>query len=198
MSTLPRPDFDPLSGRATSPSRASNGASPPAASPEKAVSTNPTVLIVGLGSLRHGDEGAGILVAHQLEIESLPSGIHVVPQESAEFLMRLCRARAVLLVSSTRDGRPPGRISYLRLQSLSELEVSLKDVPFSKHLVSQAASADQGCPELHLYTISISQLDSSGPNLSDAIAAAVAPLAWVLHAHARRLASQHRMQSEDE
>ena len=166
---------------------ASEPPAPPRPSPGLA-----SVLVLGVGNILMGDEGVGVHVIRRLESEPAIPNVRLLDGGTGgvTLLTEFEQVQAIILMDATRDGRPDGRISYLNPQRIVDLPRGLGAHDFGlKDLFAASALLGQ-LPELHLYTVSVSTIRPMCMELSDAVAAAVPPLAWTVHGHAMRLGRQ--------
>ena len=73
------------------------------------------VLVLGIGNVLMGDEGVGVSVVQQLDRANLPAGVEYLDGGTGSFqlLEPLGRARRVILIDATDDGRPVGSVTRL-------------------------------------------------------------------------------------
>jgi hydrogenase maturation protease len=149
------------------------------------------VLVLGVGNLLMGDEGVGIHAIRQLETEPSIPGVRLLDGGTGgvNLLNEFDAVSAIVLLDATRDGRPDGRITYLRPRRVAELPRGLGAHDFGLKDLFAASALLGRLPQLHLYTVSVSVIRPMCLELSDAVAAAVPPLAWVVRGHASRLAA---------
>jgi hydrogenase maturation protease len=131
----------------------------------------PSVLILGVGNFLLGDEGIGVHVAHALEHETLPPHVTLVDGGTGGFhlLSYLQDYPVVILIDATIDGRPPGTVRVLRPRfaqdfprALSAHDIGLRDLIESAILVGKL-------PDIHLITISVTDLQEMETELSPAV-----------------------------
>ena len=136
------------------------------------------ILVLGIGNLLMGDEGAGVRVAETLLATVLPSHVEVVEGGTGGFhLLELFdHYEQVIIVDAALDSKPPGTISVLTPRYASDFpptltahDIGLKDLVDAAHLLGHA-------PPIQLVTISVNNFQSMGLELSKQVAAAI-PLA---------------------
>jgi hydrogenase maturation protease len=147
------------------------------------------ILVLGVGNVLIGDEGVGIHAIRHLEAEGSIPGVRFLDGGTGgvNLLAEFEQLHAIILLDATRDGRPDGRISYLRPLRVGELPRGLGAHDFGLKDLFAASALIGRLPELHLYTVSVSTIRPMCLELSDAVAAAVPPLAWIVRGHASRL-----------
>jgi hydrogenase maturation protease len=149
-----------------------------------------SVLVLGVGNVLMGDEGVGVHAIRRLERESAMPGVRLLDGGTGgvNLLAEFDEVRAMILIDATRDGRADGTISYLFPRRVTELPRGLGAHDFGLKDLFAASALLGRHPQLHLYTVSVSTIRPMCLELSDAVAAAVPPLAWTVQGHAARLA----------
>ncbi len=137
------------------------------------------VLLLGIGNVLMGDEGAGVHVVRRLALGPLPENVHCLDGGTGSFqlLGPMQRARRIILIDATIDGNPPGTLRRLtpRFSSdypatLTAHDIGLKDLLDAAYLL--------GAPlDVTLFTISIDPLQGLGMELSPAVAQRVEEIA---------------------
>jgi hydrogenase maturation protease len=136
--------------------------------------SNTSTLVLGIGNLLMGDEGAGSYAAQQLAQRGVPEGVEVLDGGVGSFLLLepMQSAGRVILMDATMDGRAPGTIRRLtpRFSSdyprtLTAHDIGLKDLLDAFHLLGTV-------PEVTLFAISVAAAEM-GVGLSPAVSAAV-------------------------
>jgi hydrogenase maturation protease len=132
-------------------------------------------LVLGLGNILMGDEGAGIHVVRYLEkTASLPHVDWVDGGTGGMQLLEYFMAYdPVIIVDATRDGRPPGSLNVLKPEFAADYpstlfahDVGIKNVFDALHLLDKM-------PEVILVTISIGETGALSLDLSPELQAAV-------------------------
>ena len=151
------------------------------------------VLVLGVGNLLMGDEGAGVHVLRALEEEDAIPGIRLLDGGTggANLLGEFAGRRAVVLVDATRDGTAAGsvRYRYRRHQRIFDLPGGLSAHDFGLKDLFAAAALLDSLPEIHLFTVAVESVRPMCTELSPDVAAVVPGLVERVHALARRLAS---------
>jgi len=132
-------------------------------------------VILGVGNVLMGDEGAGVLVARHLTGTGAAGDIEVVDGGTGgfhllEFFQDYDR---VVLVDATMDGQAPGNVSVTKPRfssdyppTLSAHDIGLKDLLDAVYLLGQS-------PEIILFAISIASVDGVTLEVSAAVAESV-------------------------
>jgi hydrogenase maturation protease len=133
-------------------------------------------LVLGIGNVLYGDEGAGVHVARRLAAcGSLPEGVAAVDggTGSLALLEPMSDAERIVFIDATMDGRPAGTLQRLRPRfasdfppSLSAHDIGLRELVETWDLLGKHT-------EMVLYTISIAALSELSMELGPAVAAAV-------------------------
>lgn len=158
-------------------------ARPPPASPDA------PVLILAVGNLLMGDEGVGVHLLRTLEHEPPVPGARLLDGGVAgvNLLEDIQRARAVILIDATRDGRPAGTVALLRPKTVGAIPQGLSAHDFGLKDLFAAAALLGAMPDVHLFTISVEELKPMCLELSPPVAAAVPEVLLAVRALAARL-----------
>lgn len=134
------------------------------------------VLILGVGNVLLGDEGAGVHAARRLEQEAWPPHVTILDGGTGGFhLLSLFQEYArIVLVDATMDGQPPGTVRLIRPRfasdyprTLSAHDIGLKDLVESAALLGLT-------PEVALVVVSVKTLpEGLHAELSPEVAAAL-------------------------
>ena len=133
----------------------------------------PDILILGIGNILMGDEGVGVHAIRALEKEIFPSTVELLDGGTGGFhLMAHLEAHPiVIMIDATMDGKPMGTISLIKPRfasdfpsALSAHDIGLKDMIESLIILDQL-------PEIHLFTISIKEIQPMQITLSDEVQA---------------------------
>jgi len=135
----------------------------------------PQTLILGVGNLLMGDEGAGVAAVRYLEARGFAGRAQLVDGGTSGFhLLGLFRnQRHLILIDAATDDHPPGTVSVIQPRYASDFPPSLTahDIGL-KDLLESAALLDYW-PQVDLITISIANLSNMTMELSPAVAAAL-------------------------
>ena len=136
------------------------------------------ILVLGIGNLLMGDEGAGVHYALLMEAENLPENVDVMDGGTAGFqLLEALESHAhIIMVDATLDGGKPGTIREIRPRfssdfpkSLSTHDIGLKDLIEALYLAGRV-------PGIHLFTVSIAAVQPMQIDLSPAVEAVLPEL----------------------
>lgn len=140
--------------------------------------SNP-LLILGLGNLLMGDEGLGVHLAQRLALRNdLPQGVDVREGGTAGFQLTeyFTNYPVVILIDATLDDNPPGTIRLLKPRFSSEFpkalsthDIGLKDLLDGLTLLGKM-------PEIHLFVMSVNELQPMHIGLSPEVEAALPDL----------------------
>ncbi|RFC45122.1 MAG: hydrogenase maturation protease [Verrucomicrobia bacterium] len=155
------------------------------------INASDRILVLGVGNLLMGDEGAGVHALRWLEAEPPLAGVRLLDGGTggANLLGEFEGRRAVILIDATRDGSAAGTVVYRHLQlgrsfdlppSLSAHDFGLKDLFAAAALIGTL-------PEIHLYTIAVQTLHPMCTELSPEVEAAIPEVVHSVHALAARL-----------
>lgn len=152
------------------------------------------VLVLGIGNVLMGDEGAGVHALRMLELEEPIPGVRLLDGGTGgvNLLGEFRGVRAIVMIDSTRDDRPAGIISHLRPERVADLPRGLGGHDFGLKDLIAAAALTGSLPEVHLYTVTITEVKPMCTSLSAAVAAALPELVK----RVRRRATELAMQSE--
>lgn len=151
-----------------------------------------SVLVLGVGNLLMGDEGAGIHVVRALEKEALPEGARLLDGGTGgiNLLSEFDGVRDIVLIDATRDGQPAGSITLLHPQTAGDLPRGLGAHDFGlKDLFAVSALLGR-MPAIHLFTISVERIEPMCMKLSPEVSAAVPDVARAVRALAGTLTTQ--------
>ena len=91
------------------------------------------IVIVGVGNVLRGDDGAGILFVRKLRSRALPDRVSVIEAgervEAAFDLVKRFNPVLVLLVDAVRFGGEPGEIRVLSIEEIEDLYAYTHRVP---------------------------------------------------------------------
>lgn len=120
-----------------------------------------SILILGVGNYLMGDEGVGVHTIQEMSKLELPEYIDILDGGTGGFLLLSCfeAYKTIIFVDATMDGKPEGTITKLRPKfaadfpkALSVHDVGLKDMIEAVYLMEQV-------PDIHLFTVSVKQLN---------------------------------------
>jgi hydrogenase maturation protease len=137
-----------------------------------------SILVLGVGNYLMGDEGVGVHTIQKMSKIELPERVDILDGGTGGFLLLNCfeAYKTVIFVDATMDGKPEGTITLLRPKfaadfpsALSVHDVGLKDMIEAVYLMEKV-------PDIHLFTVSIKQLDPMTVELNPKIKAALPKL----------------------
>ena len=147
------------------------------------------VLILAVGNLLMGDEGVGVHALRALEREApvprtrlLDGGVGGV-----NLLDDIQRARTVIMIDATRDGRPAGTVKLLRPKTVGAIPQGLSAHDFGLKDLFAAAALLGAMPEVHLFTISVETVKPMCLELSSPVAGAIPEVLRAVRTLAARL-----------
>lgn len=120
-----------------------------------------SILILGVGNYLMGDEGIGVHAVQELAKTALPENVDILDGGTGGLLLLnyFEAYKTILFVDATMDGKPAGTITKLRPKfaadfpsALSVHDVGLKDMIEAVYLLEQV-------PDIHLFTVSIEELN---------------------------------------
>lgn len=151
----------------------------PSAHQSEGADRSARVLVLGVGNLLMGDEGVGVHALRLLEKQAPTAGVRLLDGGTGgiNLLLEFDGVRDLVLIDATRDGQTAGSITYLQPMHAGELPCGLGAHDFGlKDLFAVSALLDE-LPRLHLFTISVEQIQPMCLELSPAVAAAVPAVA---------------------
>jgi hydrogenase maturation protease len=133
------------------------------------------VLVLGVGNLLMGDEGVGIHALRAFETEPLPDTARVLDGGTAgiDLLGEIQRARVVVMIDATRDGRPAGTIALLRPKAAGAIPQGLSAHDFGLKDLFAAATLLGTMPTVYLFTVSVETVHPMCLELSEPVEAAI-------------------------
>jgi hydrogenase maturation protease len=133
------------------------------------------VVVLGLGNLLLGDEGAGVHVVEMLRLTGGLPGVELVDGGTAGYsLMGYFEGSSlVVIVDAAADGNPPGTVTRLRPAFAADYPPAWTshDVGL-KNLIDALALTDRR-PDIVLFTISVAEPDRATLDLSPQVDIAV-------------------------
>ena len=153
------------------------------------VEAGATVLILAVGNLLMGDEGVGVQALRALENEAPVPGARLLDGGVAgvTLLEDIQSARAVIMIDATRDGQPAGTVTLLRPATVGALPQGLSAHDFGLKDLFAAAALLGAMPEVHLFTISVEEVNPMCLDLSPPVAGAIPAVLQAVRALAARL-----------
>jgi hydrogenase maturation protease len=150
------------------------------------------VLVLGVGNIRRGDDGAGVHVIRRLRREPPIPGVrlHEAATNALRALPALNDVRALIIVDAARDLLPAGTVNYRQPGGTRDLPRGLCGTRLGVRELLRTATLLGRLPSLHLFTISIAAPTALTTVLTSATAAGVAVATCMVHGLASRLAAR--------
>ena len=125
-------------------------------------------LVLGVGNLLMGDEGAGVHAIRFLEQHSWPKDVAFIDGGTTGFHLLSCFEDydPIVMIDATMDGQLPGTVSLLEPEFASDFPRALTAHDIGLRDLIEAASLLRPLPKIFLITISIKELQSMSTNLS--------------------------------
>lgn len=134
-----------------------------------------SLLVMGVGNYLMGDEGIGVHVIQKMSKTKLPEYVDILDGGTGGFLLLSCFEvyPTIIFVDATMDGKPAGTVSLIRPKfasdfpsALSVHDVGLKDMIEAVYLMDHV-------PDIHLFTVSIEELNPMTVELSKKVQEAI-------------------------
>lgn len=145
----------------------------PPAAPEsrgwvQAMTAHSRPLILGVGNLLMGDEGAGVHAVRALTATPLPPHITALDGGTGGFhLLSLFEEfDPIVLIDATMDGKPAGTVTVLQPRFASDFPKTLSAHDIGLRDLLESATLLGPLPTIHLITVSIDRLQSMCTDLS--------------------------------
>lgn len=148
-----------------------------------------SILVMGVGNYLMGDEGIGVHIIQEMSKIELPDYIDILDGGTGGFLLLNCfeAYKTIIFVDATMDGKPAGTISLIRPKfasdfpsALSVHDVGLKDMIEAVYLMEHI-------PDIHLFTVSIEELNPMTIDLNDSVRAAIPEIIQQILSHSEAL-----------
>jgi hydrogenase maturation protease len=149
------------------------------------------LLVLGVGNVLLGDEGAGVHAVQRLAQEDLPPGVSVLDGGTGGFHLLACLADhdPVILVDAALDDRPPGTVSLIEPRFLSDFPRALSAHDIGLRDLLEAAALLGPLPKIYLVTISVDPSQPMRTTLSGTVEAAMPRAAAVVRDLVARIAA---------
>jgi hydrogenase maturation protease len=149
------------------------------------------ILIIGIGDILMGDGGAGIHVLNALEKHPALEGVTMLDGGTGgvNLLQPIANSPIVIVIDATRDGKPAGTVSVLRPTAVEELPPPLSERESGLKDLFAAAALLGRFPEVHLFTVSVEEIQPMTMALTAPVAAAVPEVARLVETLSVRLLS---------
>jgi len=151
-----------------------------------------SILVMGVGNYLMGDEGIGVHIIQKMSKIKLPEYVDILDGGTGGFLLLNCfeAYNTIIFVDATMDGKPAGTISLIRPKfasdfpsALSVHDVGLKDMIEAVYLMEKI-------PDIHLFTISIEELNPMTVELNEKVSAAIPKVIENILTHSKELHSK--------
>ena len=151
-----------------------------------------SILIMGVGNYLMGDEGIGVHVIQEMAKRELTEYVDILDGGTGGFLLLSCFQvyPTIIFVDATMDGKPEGTISLIRPKfasdfpsALSVHDVGLKDMIEAVYLMDKV-------PDIHLFTVSIKEINPMTIELNDKVRNAIPKLIESILSHSKNLYSK--------
>ncbi|WP_372747004.1 hydrogenase maturation protease [Lutibacter sp.] len=148
-----------------------------------------SILVMGVGNYLMGDEGVGVHIIQEMSKIELPEYVDILDGGTGGFLLLNCfeAYKTIIFVDATMDGKPAGTISLIRPKfasdfpsALSVHDVGLKDMIEAVYLMEHI-------PDIHLFTVSIEELNPMTIDLNDSVRAAIPEIIQQILSHSEAL-----------
>lgn len=148
-----------------------------------------SILVMGVGNYLMGDEGIGVHIIQEMVKQELPEYIDILDGGTGGFLLLSCFQvyPTIIFVDATMDGKPEGTISLIRPKfasdfpsALSVHDVGLKDMIEAVYLMDKV-------PDIHLFTVSIKEINPMTIELNDKVRDAIPELIERILSHSKNL-----------
>jgi hydrogenase maturation protease len=135
---------------------------------EKPAKKPKRIVVLGLGNLLLGDEGAGVRVIHRLRRTGEPGNVELIDGGTAgyQLLEFFDQADLVVVADAARDGRRPGTVTRLTPvfgpgypPTLLPHDIGLKNLLDALTLLEKK-------PEIVMFTISVAAIERASLDLS--------------------------------
>ena len=151
-----------------------------------------SILVMGVGNYLMGDEGIGVHIIQEMSKIKLPKYVDILDGGTGGFLLLNCfeAYNTIIFIDATMDGKPAGTISLIRPKfasdfpsALSVHDVGLKDMIEAVYLMEKI-------PDIHLFTISIEDLNPMTVELNEKVSAAIPKVIENILTHSKELHSK--------
>lgn len=140
--------------------------------------TTSPVLIMGIGNYLMGDEGVGVHFANFMEANPLPPNVDVVDGGTGGFfLMEFFETYpTVILVDATLDNLTPGSYRCIRPRFAADFPRALSTHDIGLRDMVEGLTILEKLPDVWLFAVSISMVQSQQIELSPEVQAALPAL----------------------
>ncbi len=135
------------------------------------MTTNPNILILGIGNYLMGDEGVGVHTALRLQEMALPAQIEIVDGGTGGFhlLQYFEDHDTVILIDATLDGNAPGTIRLIEPRFAKDFPRAMSTHDIGLRDMVSALQWMEKMPHIYLFVVSIETIQQQGIELTPAI-----------------------------
>lgn len=135
------------------------------------MTTNPNILILGIGNYLMGDEGVGVHTALRLQEMALPAQIEIVDGGTGGFhlLQYFEDHDTVILIDATLDGNTPGTIRLIEPRFAQDFPRAMSTHDIGLRDMVSALQWMEKMPHIYLFVVSIETIQQQGIELTPAI-----------------------------
>jgi hydrogenase maturation protease len=135
------------------------------------MTTNPNILILGIGNYLMGDEGVGVHTALRLQGMGLPENIEIVDGGTGGFhlLQYFEDHDTVILIDATLDGNAPGTIRLIEPRFAQDFPRAMSTHDIGLRDMVSALQWMEKMPHIYLFVVSIETIQQQGIELTPAI-----------------------------
>jgi len=129
------------------------------------------IIVVGIGNILQGDEGAGVHAIRFLKEKQLPTHIDLLEGGTAGFslLSIIDSYPFIVFIDATMDGKPPGTLSVVRISASDQFPRSLGSHGAGIPDLVQALILGGRRPAIYLILITITEIRNMVDQVSDAV-----------------------------
>lgn len=156
------------------------------------MTTNPNILILGIGNYLMGDEGVGVHTALRLQGMGLPENIEIVDGGTGGFhlLQYFEDHDTVILIDATLDGNAPGTIRLIEPRFAQDFPRAMSTHDIGLRDMVSALQWMEKMPHIYLFVVSIETIQQQGIELTPAIENAMPQLLEKVQEQALQLLEQ--------
>jgi hydrogenase maturation protease len=136
---------------------------------------NRRTLVLGIGNLLMGDEGAGVHAVQLLAPEALPPHVTVVDGGTGGFhlLSYFSDYDPIIMIDATMDARLPGTVSLIEPRYATDFPRALTAHDIGLRDLIESAALLGPLPKIFLITVSVAELQPMETTLSAPVQASI-------------------------
>jgi hydrogenase maturation protease len=136
---------------------------------------NRRTLVLGIGNLLMGDEGAGVHAVQLLAPEALPPHVTVVDGGTGGFhlLSYFSDYDPIIMIDATMDARLPGTVSLIEPRYATDFPRALTAHDIGLRDLIESAALLGPLPKIFLITVSVAELQPMETTLSAPVRASI-------------------------